>query len=647
MTYKRLTNLSNVAILAGGFGTRLNMKCGNLPKPMVPLLHKPTLLYQIELCHRYGFKNIRLLVHHQHEAITTFFGDGSNFGVNITYSIESKSRGTAGALLDAISLLDERFLVLYGDTYLDINLRKFWNAHNISGADATLFLHPNDHPQDSDVIQIDENGRVTSIYSYPHNEDFEARNLVNAGLYVLEKSSLINYESDLEKEDIAKHLFPSLLDIGSYINGYISPEYIKDMGTPERLEKVEQDIASGLPERLSGRGLRTAVFLDRDGTINSEVNYLTSPDQLELIDGVAKGIKRLNRSGTLAVVVTNQPVIARGEITMKELNKIHGKLETQLGLNGAYLDRIYVCPHHPDKGYVDEIPELKMECSCRKPNIGMIEDACGELLINPRESWMVGDTTSDIEAGRRAGLRTILLRTGYAGSDFKYSVKPDYVCPNLYDAVDWILDGHKHLKDKLMPVMSMVTPSTRMILIGGLARSGKSFAAQMIKEISGNSNRTTHVISLDGWLLPRTLRKVGVVNGVLRRYNLSQAAKILEPLINAVSSQDLDEPLYDRAVGNSKKSNVTHHIAPEDLIIVEGVPALLISELTSHHGVMKIYIDIDSEIRNKRLTCDYQWRPELSTTFNEMLAARESDELPIILDSQKFADFIINNRYVK
>ena len=132
---------------------------------------------------------------------------------------------------------------------------------------------------------------------------------------------------------------------------------------------------------------------------------------------MAKAINQINASGYLAIVVTNQPVIARGEVTVPELREIHNKMETLLGANGAYIDAIYYCPHHPHKGYEGEIPELKIECDCRKPKPGMLFRAAEDFNIDLSKSWMIGDGENDIKAGRAAGCRTALIGDGEYGQD--------------------------------------------------------------------------------------------------------------------------------------------------------------------------------------------------------------------------------------
>lgn len=628
-----------VAILAGGKGTRLASRTSDLPKPMVQVIDKPVLQYQIELCKRHGFTDIALLVHHRHEKISDYFGDGTAFGVRLVYVVEVEPRGTSGALRDALHILADRFLVLYGDTFIDVNLRNFWNAHIASGAVGTLFLHPNDHPQDSDLVDIDEDGGVRAILAYPHPEGREVRNLVNAALYVLERAGLDDVTPAEGKADIAKHMFPRMLDLGLPLYGYVSPEYIKDMGTPDRLDKVERDFITGLPERLSGRQLRRAVFLDRDGTINREVTHLKSPDQVELLPGTAAAIRRLNRNGTLAVVVTNQPVVARGDVSLEGLGRIHARLESQLGAGGAFIDEIYFCPHHPDKGFPGEVSELKGHCNCRKPEPGLIDKACRDLGIGRHDSWMVGDTTSDVEAGRRAGLRTVLLRSGHAGADAKHATRPDYIAPDLADAVEWILSGHDDLTRNLAPIAVEASRSTRLVLVGGLARAGKSYAAQVLKELLHVLGFYAHVVSLDGWLKPKSIRIEG--SGVRERFDLAAASAAIEAVICSNSRAVLVEPLYDRFSRDAGTQFIEHSVGPSDVLIVEGVPALLMHDLLGLPGVMRVYIDVAHDTREKRLKQDYAWRGTSAEEQLETLAQRELDETPIVEQSRMIANFVV------
>jgi histidinol-phosphate phosphatase family protein len=631
--------LANVAILAGGMGTRLGERSGDLPKPMVQVGGKPVLHHQIELCCKYGFKNIALLVHHRHEKIFEYFGDGSAFGVNLSYVVEDEPRGTAGALRDALHSLGTRFLLLYGDTFMDVDLRKLWNAHEVSGSVGTLFLHPNDHPQDSDLVEIDEHCSVQAILPYPHPKSREVRNLVNAALYVLDRVGIEDVTPAEGKEDICKHMFPRMLELGRRLHGYISPEYVKDMGTPERLDKVECDLDAGLPERLSGRKLRTAVFLDRDGTINREVTHLKSVDQVELLPGTAAAVRRLNRSGVLAVVITNQPVIARGEVSIEEMSRIHARLESKMGASGAFLDGIYLCPHHPDKGFPGEVPELKCPCICRKPEQGLIDQACRDLGIGRQDSWFVGDTTSDVETGRRAGLRTVLVRTGHAGADAKYAVRPDYIAPDLEDAVEWILRGHAELTRRISSIAVKASKGCRLVMIGGLPRAGKSYAAQVLKELLHVLGFQAHVICLDGLLKPAA---ENIQNSSVReRFDIVAVSATIVAATCSKSRVVLSEPLYKGFRSKAGSQHIQHSVGPEDVLIVECVSALLMEELIRVPGVIKVYVDVERNVREKRLKQDHAWLGNATEEQIASIVRRELDETSLVEESRIIADFIV------
>ena len=602
------------------------------------LLHgRPLLQHQLELCHAHGFTSVLLLVHCEHQAIETCFGDGRRFGLTLDYAVAAAPRGTAGALRDALPRLHDTFLVIHGDTYLDVNLRKLWDYHTASRGNATLFVHANDHPQDSDLVEVNDRDLVTALLPYPRTSEPDSRNLVSAALYVLQREGLDAAIPPEGRADLAKDTFPTLLRTGAQLHAYRSPEYIKDVGTPDRLDRVSADIESGVTERLSGRRPRTAVFLDRDGTINDEVRFLKRPDELVLLEGAASAVRRLNRTGHLAVVVTNQSVVARGDVTLEGLEQIHARLEYLLGMERAYLDRIYACPHHPDRGCPGEALEFKVACDCRKPATGLVDAACRDLAIGRDDSWFIGDTTSDIETGRRARLKTVLVRTGHAGQDGRFPFEPDYVVPDLAAGVAWILDGHPGLTRRMEPVAA-ASSRARLIAIGGLAGSGKSSAAQVLKEALAKLGRGAHVIALDSWIKPVNQRCEGT--GVAARYDVGRMLATIAPLVSSAEPVTLALDVYDRADCAMYRLRRQIMVNPNDVVVLEGVSALLVDEIVALADV-RVHMEMPEADRVIRLRDDYRWRREEDRTVGASIASRVIDENTSVERASSRADFVV------
>src|SRR5574344_91439 len=408
-----------IVVIAGGQGTRIASVNADIPKAMIPIDGKPILEYQLLMAQRYGFTDFLFIIGYLGDQIREYFGDGAKWGVTIEYFQEKQPLGTAGALGYLKEKLTEEFFVFYGDTVMDFDMKHMLDFHHRKQADATLLVHPNDHPYDSDIVDVDKDGKVKNFFIKPHPDRFISHNMVNAALFIFSPSILSEIEVGT-KSHIEKNVLPKCLQDGMRLYGYNTAEYIKDMGTPDRYYAVSGDVISGKVNRLNRVNKRPCVFLDRDGVINKEVNLLNKPEQMELIRGAADAVRYINEKGYLAIVITNQPVIARNLCTLEELDYIHAKLETLLGAEHAYLNDIYICPHHPDGGYPEERKEYKIKCNCRKPAPGLLLQAAKDWNIDMPHSIMIGDQDRDYQAGVNAGVgQSIKVETNKANALLK------------------------------------------------------------------------------------------------------------------------------------------------------------------------------------------------------------------------------------
>ncbi|MBR5316971.1 MAG: HAD-IIIA family hydrolase [Lachnospiraceae bacterium] len=431
-------------IMAGGKGTRLAaLTKDEIPKPMVPVAGKPLLLWQVERLKENGITDLIMVIGHLGEKIQEYFGDGSQFGVQIRYFVEEVPLGTAGSFYYLKEMLTEdTFLMMSGDLLFDIDFERMVQFHKEKGSAATLFVHPNGHPYDSDLLVLDAEERAIRFDSKHNTRDYWYDNCVNAGIFVFDKK-ICDRVPEPVKRNLENDIIKGMIDDGEPVYGYRSSEYVKDVGTVDRIAQGLADIESGFISARCLKQKQKCIFLDRDGTINKKNGFIANEDAFELEDCALEAIKKINKSGYLAVVITNQPSVARGLCEIEDIERIHKKLSTVLGREGVYVDDIRFCPHHPDKGFPEENPIYKIVCDCRKPKTGMIDAAAEKFNIDLAQSWMVGDTTMDIQTGVNAGVRTALVMTGDAGQDKKYDVTPTLVCKDLLEAVDKILEMDK------------------------------------------------------------------------------------------------------------------------------------------------------------------------------------------------------------
>ena len=561
--------MRQAVILAGGKGTRLASVLNGLPKPLVDVCGKPLLLHQLELLCAHGFTDALVMVNHRADAIQEWL-IGVDLPISVRLIDDGEPRGTAGAVLAALGDLEPEFLVMYGDTMLCVDLERFWTWHHAgSSADISLFLHPNDHPHDSDLVEIDEVGRIVAFHAYPHPADAWLPNLVNAALYVVRRESLRAWSEAAGPLDFAKDLFPRMLAAAAILRGYASPEYIKDAGTPERLERVRNALSSGAIRRASLNEPQKAVFLDRDGTLNVEHGLIRRPEDLEVFPFAGSAIRRLNEAEWRTILVSNQPIIARGEVTEAELRRIHARLETEIGRDHAYFDRIYICPHHPDRGFPGERVELKIRCDCRKPEPGLILKAQSDLNIDLARSWYVGDATADLGAAEKAGVSSILVETGHGGLDHRYPYEAGFTVANVSEAATFILDVYPRIVKVLAPQIAEMASSDEWF-IGGLPSAGKSTVAATLERELRLQGYRVRIIHADRWFQNADDRHA------LAPFDMASLKAMAAKAAERAKSQSVSLVLPGSQGGQLKIK-----LAPDEIVIWEG---LFAAELAASLG---------------------------------------------------------------
>ncbi|MCH5339463.1 MAG: HAD-IIIA family hydrolase [Acetatifactor sp.] len=398
-------------IQAGGKGTRMeSLTKGEIPKPLLEINGKTMIEWQIENAGKYGIQEFVLIVGHLGEKIKEYFQDGAKLGIHLTYIEEKEPLGSAGSLYYLKNKLhNDNFILIFGDVMFDMDLERMVHFHERHNAFATLAVHPNTHPYDSDLVMMNDEGQVTGFDAKTNDRTYWYRNLVNAGIYVL-SDRLIAGIAEPQKLDLEKDLiFPAITSGKVY--GYQTTEYIRDAGTPDRFHEVGMEQKNGLWEMKNLKKKQKCIFIDGDGTLNVYKGLIADIDAFELEKGAAEAVGLINRSGYLVIVATNQPVVSRGVCEISDVEHIHRKMEVLLGRQGAYVD-----------------------------DTGMIMQMAAKHNIDLSESYMIGDSTVDIQTGINAGLKTVLVKTGQAGTDRKYDVKADFEADNIQEAVKLILE---------------------------------------------------------------------------------------------------------------------------------------------------------------------------------------------------------------
>ena len=633
--------MARAAIIAGGLGTRAQSMTGNrMPKALLPVAGVPIIFRQLRLLAREGVTDVAVLAGHLAETLReAVVPEAQRLGLGIAVFVEEQPLGTAGCLAAACDYLaDDDTIVVYGDIVFDLVLRRLLEFHRSRQAVATITAHPNDHPETSDLLVADENGRVHAILPRDARALGDYRNLVPAAVYVIAPAFFDRLRPG-ERADFVKHVFPRLIVEGAPVYAYNTPEYLRDIGTPERHAMAERDLKAGRVGALNGERRRPAVFFDCDGVLNQEPggNGVLRPDEVQLNHGAAAAVRRVNESGWLAVGITNWPQVAQGLVTAAGLQAILGRLETLLARDGGVLDRLYVCPHHPDRGFQGEVAALKIACDCRKPAPGMLRRAAEELPIDPARSAIIGDSWRDVGAGHAFGLPAYGVRTGAGCRETPSGERPDLMFENVAEAVDFVL-GDTRLARPVLTALSVRSPSAdgmRIVAICGRARAGKSVLAHAVARALGDRGTSALHVRLDDWIVPAAEREPG-----MEAFARNRVAEYRGAVKRLRRGEVVSAPSYD-PYRRGAAEPVCYDPGGKSIIILDGI-------FTGHDSIrdlvdLSVFVTHDEVAVVDRFRAFYRWKGLADDQIDGLLAQRARDEWPRVDSQRAAADLVLRS----
>jgi histidinol-phosphate phosphatase family protein len=629
------------AIIAGGKGTRIRSLSGNLlPKSLVPVAGIPIIFRQLQLLSRYGLSEVAVIAGHLAEPLQAAVSpEARRLGIRLEFFVETQPLGTAGGLVAARDFLaGEDFCVMYGDMAVEMDLARLRAFHHAKQGLATVVVHPNDHPDESDIVLVNNDQRITRILPRKDRPQGYYRNLVPTGVYCL-SPSIFDHIPRGEKQDFVHDVFPRLLGEPRGVFACNTPEYLRDVGTPERHALVEKDILSGLMARANFARKRQAVFLDRDGVLVEEVDRmgLIDPDRLALTPRAAAAVRLINDAGSLAIVVTNQPQLAKGLLSQERLELIHAKLETLLGRQKAKLDAIYFCPHHPERGHPGEVLELKINCSCRKPKPGQLEAAARDLPVLLEESCVIGDSARDVGAAKSLGLYAYGVRTGYGCRDCTGPLRPDLIFADVFEAAHFAVLGlpsAERISDRLH---RQAGSGSRVLVVGiaGLPRSGKSTLAHaVVRALRRFGTQALH-ICLDDWIMPCAMHPAATAMQPEERGRPELYPSLLADLLSGETVVVLGHESASRDDQEPSGCRLTSH----KVLILDG-------SFACHPSIrpqldLSVFVDAPESVLHDRFATFYRWQGFPDKDICQSWGKRRMEEWPVVLRQRESADEVV------
>ena len=535
-------------------------------------------------------------------------------------------------------------LIIYGDMLFDIALAPLCEFHRRQQAVLTVVAHPNDHPRTSDLI-VEEDGLVKAILPLGEPRVGDYRNLVPAGLYLASSTFFTRIERD-RKADMIGDLLPELVASGVRLAAYNTPEYLRDVGSPGRHKLAEQDLVAGRVEAISRHHARPAIFFDCDGVLNEEPGLQGAlvADDVKILPGAGAALRRVRDAGMLAVAITNRPQVAKGLVTFEGLTRILGRLETLLAEDGAVLDRIYFCPHHPETGFPGEILALKVRCECRKPGTLLLRNAFADLPIDRRRSALIGDSLRDIGAARGVGIWAYGVRTGHGCRDRgRYEREigsppvPDLMFGNVSEAADFQIEYGTLVAPIVSAISKLVNAKETPVLVGlcGQSRAGKSTLAHAIARTLTEQGSACLHVHLDNWIVAAAERepnssaearnRVDAMPGVIRALRAGKCVHV---------------PGYDAATRGADDALKYEHTG-QSVIVLDGVFA-------GHRSIRDlldfvVFSAVPPELQRARFLAFYRWKGFDENAIEALWRERAIDEWPAVDAQRDGADVILTS----
>jgi dTDP-glucose pyrophosphorylase/uridine kinase len=604
---------------------------GLLPKALIALEGQTLLQRQLGLLARQGVRRVAIIAGHLAERLESAgLAEAAALGIECSVLVEDEPRGTAGSLGLCASFLGEQpFFLIYGDMALDLDFGQLGQEHFRRRPLATIVVHPNDHPGTSDIVLVDDGGEVQRIVL--RGQEDRPRwlpNCVPAGVYVFEPG-IMRHLPKRGKVDFIVDLFPMLIAKGLSPRAYDTAEYLRDIGTPERLALVRDDFRRGRPVRLRRSTPRQAIFFASNSLLSDQVaeNRATGAGALALEATAADAVKLANDAELLAFALAEPPRLAQATGTADARKQACFRLETLLGDRGAWLDRIYACSEALEEpAQVEQTGPRSHDVS--EIHLEQIARARTEFSIDLARSVAISDSSRQVAAARQAGLWSYGLRSGAGCRAAGQHLAPHLMFEHASKAVRFsVYYGQRYggLAQRLVQqVRQQASPEHApfVVAICGRMRCGKSTLAHALHRLLAEGGYDVVPVSLDQWILPLPERNRG-----MSPLEICQVARYPELYQQIRARRSIESPGYDPQT-RQQAPGTTYDFRSCAVVLIDG-------QLSSWHPARgavdyAIYIEASEAVIERRHRSFYRWKGLDPEQISQHLAHQRVREWPLI-----------------